>query len=338
MSGTSLDGPDLALCFFPEDNPASFQIVRALTVDYSEEMRARLRTAHLYSALDLKLLENTLTAFWAKKITAFLRSDRPQFISCSGHTVFHQPHLGLTHQIGNGAMLSALTALPVVTDFRSADVALGGQGAPLVPFADPLLFPQYNAWLNIGGIANVTLRNAQGGITAFDICPANMLLNDLAERSGKPYDAGGEMAKSGHVDENLLEKMNSLKRFAENDRSSLGREWYENEMRPLLEGPTEDLLATSTVFVARMIARAIGNSGPVLITGGGAHNTHLFQLLAEALKTPLAKAEPDIINFKEALIFAFLGLKRWRGEINTLPAVTGARAAVSAGAIYRPFG
>ena len=334
MSGTSLDGPDLALVFFPDQNPDRFEIVRAHIPDYPQPLREELRDAHLLPGVALHLLSNRLTALWADEISAFLGPDRPDFVSCSGHTVFHQPHRGLTLQIGNGAMLSALTGLAVVTDFRTADVAMGGQGAPLVPFADPLLFPGFDAWLNIGGIANVTLREPDGRIRAFDICPANMLLNELAARMGHAYDAEGRMARSGRVLPELLTALRSASATLRPTRPSLGREWFEAHIKPLLTGHTPDLAATATEWIATEIATASAHSPRVLITGGGALNTHLVQRIQSHHGPEIILPPVNIIQFKEAVIFAFLGLKRWQGHINTNHTITGSTRSHSAGCVY----
>jgi anhydro-N-acetylmuramic acid kinase len=337
MSGTSLDGLDLALCRFPAGQPERFEVEIAETIEYPETLRHKLSEAHRMSALQLAFAENELTRFWAESTTRFLAGRNADFLSCSGHTVFHQPDKGLTLQTGNGAMLAAMTGNTVITDFRRGDVALGGQGAPLVPMGEPILFPAFNVWLNIGGIANVTLRDPGGRLTAFDICPANMALNDMAEKAGMRFDRGGNTARSGHLLEPLRDSLLSVERFTTNDRSSLGREWYEQRWKPLLHSAPADVLRTVTEVIAELIASAIGPNSPVLVTGGGAHNDFLMKCLNRHLPSPIQKAEDKVIDFKEAIVFAWLGVLRVEGLPNNPVFATGAEREISLGAVYRGF-
>jgi anhydro-N-acetylmuramic acid kinase len=281
------------------------------------------------------------------------------FVSSHGHTIFHQPQNKFTSQIGDGAAISAVCELPVVCDFRSKDVASGGQGAPLVPIGDQLLFSEYDYCLNLGGIANITKnirrRSRDGGdatptasmnMSAFDVCPANMILNYLAGQKGKSFDSGGEMASQGKVNDALLEELNGLSYFLseKSGPKSLGREYVENHYLPVINSgnsSVEDKLRTCCEHIAYRVSKEIdpvaySNAGmpSLLITGGGAFNSFLVGRMKELCNAEISIPDHTIINFKEAMIFAFLGVLRWRGEVNGLKSVTGARHNTSGGSIY----
>lgn len=272
------------------------------------------------------------------------------FVASHGHTIYHQPaERGLTFQLGHGAAIAAAAGLPVVCDFRSLDVALGGQGAPLVPLGDRLLFPDYGCCLNLGGIANLSVETA-GGRLAYDISACNQLFNVLAAEAGLPYDADGQLARSGGLNAKLLAELDAPTWFDQPPPRSLGREWIEqHSLPPLLNRtiPLADRLHTAVHHVAGQVARAIresltgapaGSDRRVLATGGGAFNGFLIECMQAALgdAATVVVPEPQVVNFKEALIFALLGVLRWRGEINTLASATGARHDSSGGAIYLP--
>ena len=328
MSGTSLDGIDLALCDLDADG---YRVVAAETLPYSAEWRQRLSTLEHASAYEYALANVELGHYMGKTIKTFLQRNNltSEAIASHGHTIFHQPHLGLTTQIGDGDAIAAETGLPVVSNFRTLDVALGGQGAPLVPIGDELLFGQYDACLNLGGIANISYCN--GSRIAFDICPCNMALNALAARLGLDYDPDGSNARGGHLCDALLFRLNALPYYSQQPPKSLGKEWYVGEFRPVIEAsdmPVYDLLCTVTHHIAGQIARVLQGQGigTLLVTGGGAFNGYLIDCLRDmAPQTTITVPDALTVNYKEAIIFALLGYLRLNGKVNTLASVTGAR-------------
>ena len=329
MSGTSLDGLDMALCEFAD---GGYRIVKAATEPYSDEWRGRLSSLEGASAYDYALAHVELGHLFGRRVNAFLAGCdvRPEAIASHGHTVFHQPRLGLTTQIGDADAIVAETGLPVVSNFRTLDVALGGQGAPLVPVGDELLFGGYDACLNLGGIANISYRE-DGRRVAFDICPCNMALNRLAARLGLDFDPEGRVARSGAMHTCLNLGLNDLPFYAECGPKSLGKEWFLEWFWPLVEQSgleTADLLRTVTGHIAQQIARVVVRQhiGTLLVTGGGAFNTFLMeQLSGYCPQTEVTVPDPLIVNYKEALVFALLGYLRLSGRVNILSSVTGAR-------------
>ncbi len=340
MSGTSLDGTDIALCRFDPHNPASFEILKALTVPYPQTLYERLSTCMHFSGLELARLHTELGRYYGQLVNEFLRENEASaaFIASHGHTVFHRPDEGLTLQIGSGAEIAAQTGLPVICDFRTTDVALGGQGAPLVPIGDEWLFPQYDFCLNLGGFSNISFRK-NGSRVASDCGVANMALNYLARQANLEYDPEGTMAAAGSCDESLLESLDRLPFYTRPFPKSLGKEWFEQEFRPLLDAssaPLNNKLHTVCVHSARQIAaltRSISGS-TMLVTGGGAFNRFLLTQLEQATQLTLVIPDKQLIAFKEALVFAFLGYLRLSGRINTLHSVTGARFSSTGGAVY----
>lgn len=282
MSGTSLDGLDLALCEFERVRGRYlYKILQARTVAYTSKWKHLLSGAKNTNAKNYFRLHAEYGAYMAREVNRFLKQSKrkPAYLASHGHTVFHQPELGFSTQLGCGATLAAQTGISTVCDFRSLDVAYRGQGAPLVPVGDRLLFADYQACLNIGGIANLSF-DKNGKRVAYDICEANLLLNHLAERLGQPFDKGGELAASGRVDKKLLEQLNGLDYYKKTGARSTGREWFEREVLPLLKGKnTVRLLATATEHVAQIIADDLNKSKlkKVLVTGGGAFNTFLIE-------------------------------------------------------------
>lgn len=332
MSGTSLDGLDLALCSFKEEeNKWIYNITKAETIVYSKEWRQKLSEAHTLSAADLTELDHGYGKWIAAQCIDFLgKTDiKPDLIASHGHTVFHQPGKGYSLQIGNGNDIAALTAIPVIFDFRSLDIALGGQGAPLVPAGDELLFPEYDSCLNLGGFSNISFRYQNRRI-AYDICPVNIILNRFAAGAGLLFDKDGAMGKKGKVKEKLLAELNDLSFYKLPPPRTLMREWLEKELLPLFEAYNNlpDLLRTSYEHITDQLAKEIRNYGEkkILVTGGGAKNIFLVSLLREKCKTDQELFIPDnlIIDYKEAMIFGFLGLLRYLGRINCFASVTGA--------------
>lgn len=338
MSGTSLDGLDLALCEFSKGY--AFKILKAKTVPYSKEWKSVLGGAPHLSAEKYFALHAQYGKFIADEINLFLKESslKPDAIASHGHTAFHQPQLGFSTQIGCGATIAANTGITTVCDFRSLDVANGGQGAPLVPIGDKLLFGNYDACLNLGGIANISFDN-NGKRVAYDICEANMLLNFLAEKTGNAFDENGMLAKSGIINPELLNSLNNLSYYVESGAKSMGREWFEKNILPLIEKSelnTNDLLATSTEHIAHIIGNELNQKKikNVLVTGGGALNTFLIESIKTKTECDIIIPDEQTINFKEALIFAFLGYLRLNKIVNILSSVTGARGDSVGGAVY----
>ncbi|HLN71919.1 MAG TPA: anhydro-N-acetylmuramic acid kinase [Prolixibacteraceae bacterium] len=342
MSGTSLDGLDIVACRFTIDKNWSYEILKATNVSYSIKWMTRLSEAFELNALDFTILHNEYGKFTGKQVAEFCAElpEMPMLVSSHGHTIYHQPELKLTVQIGSGANIAATCGIPTVCDFRSSDVALGGQGAPLVPIGDELLFGEYEFCLNLGGIANVSFRHNEERI-AFDICPSNMAFNHFTKEKGYEYDLNGSMGRSGNVHPELLKLLNSLDYYKQPGPRSLGREWFEANFLPLIYSfqlPTEDILRTLYEHVSDQLTDAVENypKGQILITGGGAHNVFLIELFSEKTKHKTIVPSQQIIDFKEAVIFAFLGVLRLRNEVNCLKSVTGAHHDHCGGVIYLP--
>ncbi len=339
MSGSSLDGLDLAWCELVHDvGDWSFNIREARTVPYDTRFQQRLKDAMQGSALELARLHRDLGDRIGLACKDLVKGRAIDLIASHGHTLFHKPEEGLTLQIGCGARIAARTGTTTVCDFRSMDVALGGQGAPLVPLGERLLFPQHKGFLNIGGICNVALHNDHH-VTGYDVCIGNQALNFLANEADLPYDKGGAMARTGRIIPELLDALNALPFHHQQPPRSLGREWFDAWLKPLIAGQGESLpdrLATVVEHIAQQLATALAFAdGPVLVTGGGAHNTFLLERLRSLTTTRIEVPDVRTVDFKEALIFALLGVLRMREEVNTLASVTGAGRDSVGGAVYR---
>ena len=348
MSGTSLDGLDMAACQFKRKNDKwQFNIEKAESVEYEPDLRSQLAEAVYLSGLELSLLDLSLGRFFGESVKSFCQRHKlkPSFISSHGHTIFHQPDKSLTLQIGNPESLSHYAGLPVVANFRLADVLNGGQGAPLVPVGERYLFPDFQAFLNLGGIANIAIHGSET-IKGFDVTACNMALNYLAGKRGLAYDANGDIANSGRLINELFEKLNSLPFFSIRGPKSLGFEWFSEQIKPLLDtspASLEDTMCTVVHHIAWQVNQEIAQfSGTgdlkVMATGGGAHNRYLVSKLNEYGQHKRHFEVPDsiIVEYKEALIFAFLGLRRALGLSNISHLVTGASSDVSAGSIHGP--
>lgn len=284
-------------------------------------------------------LHNAYGRYIGLQAKCFLDQHRlsPVLIASHGHTVFHQPQKGMTFQAGNGACIAAETGITTVADFRTGDVALGGQGAPLVPVGDKLLFQDYAYCLNLGGFANISYDYG-GERVAFDICPVNFVLNLLAQKMGEPFDDQGKLGRTGVVDESLLHRLNQLEFYAGSPPKSLGREWMESHFFPaLFSGGISDRNKLRTVYehIAIQIARSVPEPGKILVTGGGAFNTFLIERMRDHIHGEVSIPADELVMFKEAIIFAFLGLLRFRKEMNCLASVTGARKDSCTGVVYR---
>jgi len=342
MSGSSMDGVDLTCAELRWDGQKwKYRILAAETFPYSDELLLKLEQACSWSMNEIAVLDMELGNLYAELLKGFHRREKlqPDFIASHGHTILHDPGKGITLQAGNGRVMADRTGITLINDFRSEDVAQGGQGAPLVPIGDRLLFSEYEGCLNLGGFANISCENKTGERIAYDLCPANMALNWVAALEGKAFDRNGEMARKGVIYPELLESLNQLDFYANEAPKSLGREWFLEQFLPIIRESklsTVDLMATLLEHIALQISRGINEAGirSLLITGGGALNQTLVQRLKYYTHASLVIPEESVIHYKEALIFALLGVLKIRGEINCLASVTGGQKDISAGTIY----
>jgi anhydro-N-acetylmuramic acid kinase len=347
MSGTSLDGLDIAYCSFTnESGQWQFKLIQSEFVAYADAFRDQLKNSIDLSAIELLVLNNQFGEWLGQKAKRFLDQHQLEvdFIASHGHTVFHQIDKQLTYQIGNGQMLANASGQKVICDFRSLDVSLGGQGAPLVPIGDKFLFSEYDFCLNLGGISNVSFDHLDERI-AFDIAPVNMLLSHALKATGLPYDDGGSIAKEGILNNKLFDTLNALPYYQLPFPKSLGYEWFVEQVVPILNRfdlPIADLLFTSVHHIAFQISACLSShahpGAKMLVTGGGVKNHFLIETLRNYLKDEIEVVIPglEIIDFKEAIVFAFMGVLRDRAEINSLRSVTGAAKDASGGVIFQP--
>ncbi len=341
MSGTSLDGIDLAVVRFSRDAKWDYQLLEAVTIDYPLKWKEKLHNAFQFSAIDLAKLDIELGTYIGESAKKFLEKHQLEidFISSHGHTIFHQPQKKISVQIGHGQAIADTSGRKVINDFRTADVLLGGQGAPLVPIGDQLLFGSYAYCLNLGGISNISF-NKQNKRIAYDICPVNMALNYLSNQLGQSYDRDGNMGMRGNLNKQLLTDLNKLSFYREKPPKSLGREWFEKVFLPVLNSYSGiepiDQLATLYEHIAVQISRQLEGNGKMLITGGGAHNSFLLSKIREKTNIECHVPNKQVIDFKEAIVFAFMGLLRLLGETNCYSSVTGALNDSSTGVIFMP--
>lgn len=330
MSGTSLDGLDICLAEFEKKDKWHFKILKSETLPYSTDWENKLRNSIHLSVTDLLELHSDYGFYLGQKVKEFIERHQLEnidLIASHGHTVFHQPQRKFTLQIGDGRAVKLNTGIPVpvVYDFRSQDVLMKGNGAPLVPIGDELLFSQYNACLNLGGFSNISLKSKNKRI-AFDIAPVNIVLNHLAQQLNESFDENGNLARKGKINEGLLNKLNSLEFYQQTHPKSLGVEWCHKHIFPKLEAiaPLE-ALATFTEHIAEQISKIINenNIKNILITGGGAYNTFLIDKIKAKTDSEIIIPEKEIIEHKEALIFAFMGVLKMNNEINVLSSATG---------------
>ncbi|WP_288980151.1 anhydro-N-acetylmuramic acid kinase [uncultured Flavobacterium sp.] len=342
MSGTSLDGVDLAYIKFNNSDRWMFEIFQSETVSYPEEWLNKLKNAIHFSTSELEELNVAYTKLLASIISEFISKHKLTEIDavCShGHTILHQPQNGFTLQIGNLPMIRDLVNQTIVCDFRVQDVQFGGQGAPLVPIGDELLFSEYDYCLNLGGFSNVSFSENRKRI-AFDISPVNTVLNYFANELGFPYDDAGNLAKSGSVNQDLLRQLNDLEFYILPYPKSLGMEFVNAKIFPLINSypiDEKDKLRTFVEHIIFQIAKICNKpNAKLFITGGGAYNRFLIERLRNYLPTTDVVIPDDkTIQFKEALIFGFLGVLRLRHEINVLSSVTGAKQDHSSGIIFK---
>ena len=341
MSGTSLDGIDLVYVKFLKKEYSFFEIIHTETVSYTKEWKQVLKQAILLSSKELLDLDVIYGKHLGSVLVNFISNYKIteiDFIASHGHTILHQPEEGITLQIGSGSEIAKITQQKVVSDFRTQDVNLGGQGAPLVPIGDELLFSKYDFCLNLGGFSNVSFKKESKRI-AFDICPVNIVLNHYANKIGLEYDENGSIASEGYLNRSLLEKLNTLAFYNKEAPKSLGLEWVQQEIFPLIDAIEEDISSVLRTFVAHIaiqISKIIKDSDSVLITGGGVFNSFLIQEIQNYSNIKIVQATDTLINYKEALIFALLGVLKVDNQINCLKSVTGAHKNHSSGVVCLP--
>ena len=373
MSGSSLDGLDIAYVHLQEgaatskDSPRKweFNFLHTACYPYTEEWKQRLSGATGLSALEYQLLHADYGHYLGERVNEFIEAYHLQYqvqlIASHGHTSFHVPARKMTAQLGDGAALAAAAKINVVSDLRAMDLALGGQGAPIVPIGEKLLLHGYELFLNLGGIANISSHEGSAGggggaFVAYDVCPANRVLNKLMARVGKEYDEGGALAATGRVDENLLRRLNELPYYGEAYPKSLANDFGTDIVYPMIEAAglgTADALRTYVEHICQQIKIAVEGLRPVelavgapsgrrmLVTGGGAHNHFLMGRLRELLvplgvevAQPVSDSDKALIDYKEALVMALIGVLRWREENNVLASVTGASRDSIGGAVW----
>lgn len=352
MSGTSMDGVDLAYVEFIEDNGKwSYHLRFTETIEYTEMWRVRLSKLNRQEGHILAKSNVFYGKYIGQLIADFVEKNNIQvdFVSSHGHTIYHAPNEGYTFQIGDGATISANCGLPVISDFRQVDVALGGQGAPLVPMGDQLLFSDYQYCINLGGIANIS-GYQEGKMIAYDICPCNIAFNRIARNKGLLYDEGGKIAAMGQVSEELLNVLNRIDYYKKTGPKSMGREWINNDFWHYTKDfsmSNEDKICTLVEHAAIQISKALYEmvdgeeeklaSQKVLLTGGGALNQFLVERIKSQTSAQIIVPDEQTVNYKEALIFAFLGVLRYRNENNILSSVTGAISDSCGGAMWGKF-
>lgn len=353
MSGSSLDGLDLAYVHFHETGGKwNYEIVATDCYPYPAEWKDKLKNAFLLSALDYQLLHTAYGHYIGQQVNNFIENyqlnHKVHLVASHGHTVFHVPGKKMTAQLGDGAAIAALTGLPVVSDLRALDIAFGGQGAPIVPIGEKLLLPQYDILLNIGGIANISFKTPNEYI-AFDICAANRVLDMLANKKGKDYDNNGSLAASGTVSEELLKTLNSQAYYTLPHPKSLANDFGTDIIFPIIDNyaiSVEDKLRTYVEHIVEQVKKSINqlpaehlstNNGQLLTTGGGTFNSFLITRLQEVLSAfniNVVVPEKDLVNYKEAIIMGLIGVLRWREEYNVLSSVTGALRNSIGGALW----
>ena len=341
MSGTSLDGLDMACCrFWKEEGKWKYEIKKATTISYSGDQRNKLSTAINMDPMDLFKVHHRYGEWLGKTAKEFLDTHKLKvdFISSHGHTIHHRPEEGYTFQAGDGAELAKHSGQTVICDFRTEDVKQGGQGAPLVPIGDQLLFSEFDFCLNLGGISNISFEK-DGKRIAYDIGIANMLLNPLAQKAGLEFDPDGAYARQGKPNKPLLDALNQLEYYNLPYPKSTGYEWFAKDVWPLVEtfdDCPENLLHTAVHHIAEQISVAIESTlrrhrqpstvnRQLMIAGGGAKNSFLIDCLQKKLGSSIQVIVPDakLIDYKEALVFALMGVLKMEGEVNVLASVTG---------------
>ncbi len=349
MTGTSMDGVDVVYCHISFDNYWSYKIIKAACEPIPQEWKTRIRQLPQAVAFDLSKAHVDFGKFIGEKIKYFITKHQLQnkvdFVASHGQTIFHQPEKGVTVQIGDGAAISAVCDLPVVCNFRTMDVAYGGQGAPIVPIGDKSFFNEYEFCLNIGGITNISFKTEKE-IFAYDTCPSNLVLNELAQIAGSDYDEDGEIARAGKINEQLLNELNGLEFYHKKFPKSLGVEFVNGIFLPVLlkyDIDVADKLRTVTEHIAMQVGKEVNyftkkfslKKSKMLVTGGGAFNKFLIERIEEVSPAKVVIPNDETVKFKEALVMALIGVLRFRNEVNVLSSVTGASKDTCGGEIFQ---
>ena len=340
MSGTSLDGVDLVYVRFNQDEEWNFEVINSKTYQYEDSLKKLLTHISKKSLDEIKKIDVEYTNKLSKIIREFIDEfsiNKIDFISTHGHTAIHDPSNSFTYQIGNLPILSKQTNHNVICDFRVQDMELGGQGAPLVPVGEKYLFHEYDSFINLGGFANISYH-VRESLIAYDICPVNIVLNNLSKKIGKDYDNKGSIASSGKLILNLYEELEKLEYYKSSPPKSLGIEWADANIFPLInkysDYPIEDLLNTLSNHIANQISNNLKDIDKVLVTGGGTYNDYLIDIIRSKTNSEIIIPSKNIIEFKEALIFAFLGVLRYLNINNCYSSVTGASKDHCSGKIF----
>lgn len=341
MSGTSLDGIDLVYAKINHSETYTFEILNATTIPYSKVWKSILKDGFHLSGEALTKLDADYGIHLGNILLNFIKENnipKVDFIASHGHTIFHNPEKNYTLQIGNGPYITSVTGIKTICDFRIQDVALGGQGAPLAPIGDMLLFANYDYCLNLGGFSNISFNKNNQRI-AYDICPVNIVLNHYVASLNMEYDDKGKVASEGNIENNLLKELNSLPFYNSEKPKSLGYEFVVNTIFPIIDKyklSVKDILRTFVEHIAMQISKKIDSNSKktMLVTGGGAFNNFLMERLQPYTKTQLIIPKETIINYKEALVFALLGFLKDEGKNNCLKSVTGASKDHSSGVVF----
>ena len=339
MSGTSVDGLDICYVSFDNHDPSKYEIIDCETVDYDDNLKTKLKNVIKLDNDQIKQIDKEFGEFIGLNVLKFIKKNtlyKADLISSHGHTVFHEPEFNKTLQIGNGEIINKITKIKTVNNFREQDIQLGGQGAPLVPIGDKLLFDDYKYCLNLGGFTNISVKDSRT-IYAYDICPLNTVLNHYANKLGYECDLGGKLSKKGVINIDLFNELNDLDYYKKSYPKSLGLEFVIENIFPITEKykiKEVDILATYIEHASFQIKRNIDNGSKVLLTGGGTFNNNLIKTLNHDSKINFIVPDKTIINYKESLIFALLGYLKINGKVNCLRSVTGASNDHSSGDIY----
>ena len=339
MSGTSVDGLDICYVSFDNHDPSKYEIIDCETVNYDDNLKIKLKNIIKLDNNQIKQIDDEFGEFIGLSVLKFINKNKlskPDLISSHGHTVFHEPKFNKTLQIGSGEIINKVTQVKTVNNFREQDIQLGGQGAPLVPIGDKLLFDDYKYCLNLGGFTNISVKDSRT-IFAYDICPLNTVLNHYANKLGYECDLGGKLSKKGVINIDLFNELNDLDYYKKSYPKSLGLEFVIENIFPITEKykiKEVDILATYIEHASFQIKRNIDNGSKVLLTGGGTFNNNLIKTLNHDSKINFIVPDKTIINYKESLIFALLGYLKINGKVNCLRSVTGASNDHSSGDIY----
>ncbi len=339
MSGTSVDGLDICFVSFNNHDPSKYEIIDCETIDYDDNLKTKLKNIIKLDNNQIKQIDDEFGEFIGLSVLKFVKKNtlyKVDLISSHGHTVFHEPEFSKTLQIGNGEIINKITKIKTVNNFREQDIQLGGQGAPLVPIGDKLLFDDYKYCLNLGGFTNISVKDSST-IFAYDICPLNTVLNHYANKLGYQCDLGGKLSKKGVINIDLFNELNDLDYYKKSYPKSLGLEFVIENIFPITEKykmKEVDILATYIEHASFQIKRNIDEGSKVLLTGGGAFNNNLINTLNHDSKINFIIPDKTIINYKESLIFALLGYLKINGKVNCLRSVTGASNDHSSGDIY----